>query len=97
VSLEAGANIVREAFRILRPGGVFNIFDFPTGSTISDPYFHYFMDVDSKDNCEPYSVDFTASDFDALLTRSGFKIERGAQDIMLARTTYATKPGPGAA
>lgn len=92
VSLEAGEKIVKEAFRILRPGGVFNVFDFPTALTKPDPYFSYFMDVDSKDNCEPYSVAFTQSDFDGLLTRAGFKVERGTQDIMLARTTYATKP-----
>jgi ubiquinone/menaquinone biosynthesis C-methylase UbiE len=92
VSLEAGEKIVQEAFRILRPGGVFNVFDFPTGFKTYDPNFLYFMDVDSKDNCEPYSVDFTSSDFDGLLTRTGFKVERGAQDIMLARTTYAEKP-----
>jgi ubiquinone/menaquinone biosynthesis C-methylase UbiE len=92
VSLEAGANIVKEAFRILRPGGVFTVFDFPTGFTTYDPYFRYFMEVDSKDNCEPYSVDFTSSDFDALLTRTGFTIQRGSHEVMLARTTYATKP-----
>jgi ubiquinone/menaquinone biosynthesis C-methylase UbiE len=91
VSLDAGEKIVQEAFRILRPGGVFNVFDFPTGMK-PDPFFRYFMDVDSNDNCEPYSVPFTGSDFDALLQRAGFKIERGTQDIMLARTTYATKP-----
>jgi ubiquinone/menaquinone biosynthesis C-methylase UbiE len=93
VSLEAGEKIVREALRILRPGGVFNVFDFPTGSAMSEPFVRYFMDVDSKDNCEPYSVDFTGSDFDDLLARTGFTVERGAQDVMLARTTYATKPG----
>jgi ubiquinone/menaquinone biosynthesis C-methylase UbiE len=92
VSLEAGEKIVQEAFRILRPGGIFNVFDFPTGFKSYDPNFLYFMDVDSKDNCEPYSVNFTGSDFDGLLTRTGFKIERGQQDIMLARTTYAEKP-----
>lgn len=91
VSLEAGEKIVQEAFRILRPGGVFNVFDFPTGAK-QDPHFRYFMDVDSNDNCEPYSVAFTGSDFDALLKRSGFSVERGTQDVMLARTTYATKP-----
>jgi SAM-dependent methyltransferase len=92
VSLEAGEKIVQEAYRILRPGGVFNIFDFPTGGSMNDPYFRYFMDVDSKDNCEPYSVPFTGSDFDGLLARTGFTIERGEQDVMLARTTYALKP-----
>ncbi|MDX2223067.1 MAG: class I SAM-dependent methyltransferase [Rhodospirillaceae bacterium] len=91
VSLEAGEKIVREAYRILRPGGVFNIFDFPTGLTGDDPYFRYFMDVDSKDNCEPYSVDYTGSDFVGLLKRVGFKVEMGTQDVMLARTYYATK------
>jgi ubiquinone/menaquinone biosynthesis C-methylase UbiE len=92
VSLEAGAKIVAEAFRILRPGGVFNVFDFPTALKTQDPYFRYFMDVDHTDNCEPYSVAFVDSDFDALLTGAGFKIERGNADVMLARTTYAVKP-----
>ena len=92
VSLEAGAKIVQEAFRILRPGGIFTVFDFPTGHKNNDPYFTYFMDVDSKDNCEPYSVGFTGSDFDGLLKKTGFMVERGEQDIMLACTTYAEKP-----
>lgn len=92
VTSEAGRKIVAEAFRILRPGGVFNVFDFPTGFKNYDPYFRYFMEIDHTDNCEPFELDFIASDFDALLTKTGFAVERGAQDVMLARTTYAIKP-----
>jgi SAM-dependent methyltransferase len=92
VTLEAGRKIVAEAHRILRPGGVFTVFDFPTGFTTYEPYFRYFMEVDHHDNGEPYELDFIASDFDGLLTKTGFTVERGAQDVMLARTTFAIKP-----
>lgn len=92
VTLDAGRKIVAEAFRLLRPGGVFTVFDFPTGFKTYEPYFRYFMEVDHQDNGEPYELDFIASDFDGLLTKTGFQVSRGEQDVMLARTTYAVKP-----
>lgn len=93
VTLEAQAAILKEMFRILRPGGIFNVFDFPHNMKDQyPPFFRYFIDVDSRDNCEPFSVDFTLCDFQQNLKDVGFKVWTGEDQIMIVKTVYAEKP-----
>lgn len=71
------AEILAETHRILRPGGVFSIFEFPNDSgQVSDGY-RFMIDNDSRDNCEPYSPAFVASDFKGMLQEAGFELEDG--------------------
>jgi len=92
VTLEAQAEILREIHRVLRPGGTFNIFDFPYNMRDKfPPFFRYFIEVDSRDNCEPYSVDFTMCDFQKNLEDAGFKTWTGEDRIMIVKTIYAEK------
>jgi ubiquinone/menaquinone biosynthesis C-methylase UbiE len=62
--------IVREVHRILRLGGVFAIFDFPSRPGQQLPplaaYARYF---DSHDNSEPYAAEFVQADFHGELRR----------------------------
>ncbi len=70
--------IVKEMHRILRPGGTFTIFEFPNnyGQTL-DPAYRFLIDYDSKNNCEPYSVDFVECNFVGMLEKAGFDITEG--------------------
>ena len=70
--------IAGEMYRILRPGGTFCIFEFPNSYGQELPAAQRFLiDYDSKNNCEPYSLDFVATDFKGVLTAAGFEVEDG--------------------
>lgn len=61
--------VVKEAHRVLRPGGLFVVMDFknaPKGD-FSNPQSVYFRDFDTNDNGEPYATAFVQSDFSGLL------------------------------
>lgn len=56
--------VIAEAHRVLRPGGLFVVLDFanrPRG--VSNPIADYSRDFDTHDNGEPYASDFVYSDF----------------------------------
>lgn len=88
--------IVAETFRILRPGGVFTVFDFKNEGMESSPGFRYIIDYDSRDNCEPYSPGFVATDFPGVLRDAGFEVGPGEPADHLygnfLQTLIATKP-----
>lgn len=71
--------ILADTFRVLRPGGVFTIYEFPNNNDkvqVSDGH-RFMIDNDSRDNCEPYSPAFVASDFVGILEAAGFEVEQG--------------------
>ena len=65
--------VVREAARVLRPGGVFTIYDF-AGTRSMSPYHLYHRYFDARHNAEPYSQDFCDYDLDRTLRASGFDV-----------------------
>jgi SAM-dependent methyltransferase len=65
------ADTVHEAARLLRPGGLFVVYDFNDSNSMS-PLETYHRDFDARHNGEPYSQDFCDLDFDALLSGNGF-------------------------
>lgn len=94
VAEEKIEEIVSEVFRVLRPGGVFSIFDFPNnhGQTL-EPAYRFLIDFDSKNNCEPYSVGFVHCDFFGILKRVGFEVTEGPQSSNpFLQSITATKP-----
>jgi ubiquinone/menaquinone biosynthesis C-methylase UbiE len=77
VPLSLIPDILAEVRRVLRPGGTFSIFEFPNQSEGLTPAYRFMIDYDSRDNREPYSVDFVQSDFHGMLRAAGFALEQG--------------------
>ena len=70
--------IIAETFRVLRQGGVFSIYEFPSNDKNQVSASNRFLiDYDSKNNCEPYSPAFVASDFRGIIEEAGFEVEQG--------------------
>jgi SAM-dependent methyltransferase len=85
------AEIVREMFRVLRPGGVFNVVDFPSDDPLPAG-LQYFLDIDHQYNGEPYSLEFVYGDFKGLLEREGFQVTKGPPVARYLRTWFCVKP-----
>jgi len=86
--------ILAEVFRVLRPGGTFSIYEFPNNDQDQLPAFNRFLvDYDSRNNCEPYSPAFVASDFRGMLAAAGFVVEDGpALSNAFLQSVVARKP-----
>jgi ubiquinone/menaquinone biosynthesis C-methylase UbiE len=84
-----------EVFRVLRPGGKFSIFEFPShGATPLPPAMRFMIDYDSRDNCEPYSPGFVYADFRGAIRRAGFEVADGNRPVNeFLQSVTATKPG----
>jgi ubiquinone/menaquinone biosynthesis C-methylase UbiE len=78
VERKAAREICAEAFRILRPGGVFDVTDFHTGDAAPrEPYKRFMRWVDHVYNVEVWSHDFVYSQFLETLRSVGFEVEKG--------------------
>ncbi|MFN8534427.1 MAG: class I SAM-dependent methyltransferase [Dehalococcoidia bacterium] len=65
---EIASEVIAEAHRVLRPGGLFVVVDFPNRDPNGTPdWADYARDFDADFNGEPYSVDFVYRDFGAQL------------------------------
>ena len=83
--------IVREAFRVLRPGGTFTVIDAPNATRLPAPN-RMWAAFDAQYNCEPFAPAFGAADFTSLLAKAGFEdVEQGSSGSFLYNT-FATKP-----
>ena len=91
IPFSATEKVVHEIYRILRPGGVFNIYDFPVGDPIT-PESRYMFELDHRDNGEPWSIELMESDFDGLLKAAGFEITPGPRQFLVVKTWHCHKP-----
>ena len=92
----AGKAICAEAFRILRPGGVFDVTDFATGPVRKQapPYAKYRGWADHHYNGERWSQEFVESDFVETLRSVGFEAELEPSKHAWTLPNYvARKPG----
>ena len=80
---------LREAFRVLKPGGLMLNMELPPNSHLP-AYEQFYLDWDSYYNNEPYYKTFRDQDFDELLAEAGFS---GKQHLELQapRYTYTDK------
>jgi ubiquinone/menaquinone biosynthesis C-methylase UbiE len=86
---EISKQIIAEVKRMLRPGGIFAIIDFPA-MPMAPPLSAYFVDFDHRDNCEPFTVPFMMSDLPGTLTKEGFTVEMGPPTFAFLETRICT-------
>ncbi len=85
--------VLAEVHRVLRPGGTFVIFEFPSASQHLPPALRFMIDYDSRNNCEPYSPDFVHADFRSMLAAAGFAVSDGpASRNSFLQSIVATRP-----
>ena len=70
-SVRSTRRILREARRVLKPGGVMVHMELPPASEV-DPYYNFYLDWDAFYNNEPHYAAFRALDFPAEVARAGF-------------------------
>jgi len=74
-SVKSTRRILREAWRVLRPGGVMVHMELPPAAEV-DPYYNFYLDWDAYHNNEPHYAAFRALDFPKEVARAGFADER---------------------
>jgi ubiquinone/menaquinone biosynthesis C-methylase UbiE len=92
----AARRICAEVFRILRPGGVFDVTDFATGAARSKepPFATYRSWADHHYNGERWREEFVNSDFLETLREAGFEAELLPSKMAWVQPNYvARKPG----
>ncbi len=93
IPVEVIKKTVDEIYRIVRPGGTFCIYEFPSASEKMPASQRWMIDYDSINNCEPYSPGFVYLDFKEVLTNAGFILEPGPKNSnMFLQTITAIKP-----
>jgi SAM-dependent methyltransferase len=63
-----------EAFRVLRPGGTFVLWDFPSEAADDGRFSGFMRYMDAADNGEPYSCEFVSCDVERLISDAGFTL-----------------------
>jgi SAM-dependent methyltransferase len=92
VPAQIAREIVAEAYRILRPGGVFEVYDFKTPLVEPTPYYRYVVWIDHEYNKEPWSLEFMHSDFTATLEDAGFVSDFGGKQTWDVHRYRGVKP-----
>jgi SAM-dependent methyltransferase len=96
---EAMVKVVKEVFRVLRPGGVFGHLDaftagHPTKKPPSDIQGKAMLWNIYRNNYEPFYLDYSELDFPSILTEAGFDLSLDGPPVLWngRPRTLATKP-----
>jgi len=95
VTAEAAENIVAEAYRILRPGGVFFPIDFRTGKQAppQTAYRRFAIWWDHRWNNEVWRMQYSGRDFGDMIANIGFDVDETISSARLGHgAILATKP-----
>ena len=63
-----------KTFRILRPGGTFVLWDFPSAAAADGRFSGFMRYMDAADNGEPYSCEFVECDVEGLMPEIVFTL-----------------------
>ncbi len=93
VPQDAVRAICAEAYRIIRPGGVFDVSDFPTGQFApKQPYKRFMRWIDHVYNAERWSHDFVYCDFLEIMQSVGFEVEKAENRHLIVTGYVGRKP-----
>jgi ubiquinone/menaquinone biosynthesis C-methylase UbiE len=95
VTQEATQQIIAEAFRVLRPGGIFFPVDFRTGKQEGAPnaFMTFARWWDHRWNNEPWRPDFSSRDFGDSIAAVGFDVDETVESVRRGHGgILATKP-----
>jgi ubiquinone/menaquinone biosynthesis C-methylase UbiE len=96
VPAEASRQIIAEAFRVLRPGGVYVPIDFHTGGQSRRPpnaFNSYQLWKDHRWNNEVWRIEYQDMDYFGHMEKVGFQVNRKGPRVWFNRTNVlATKP-----
>ena len=71
ISTKSTRQVLRECFRVLKPGGLMVHMELPPSSE-TDPYYSFYLDWDAYYNNEPHYAAFRALDFRKEVLAAGF-------------------------
>ena len=79
---DANKAVVAEAYRLTRKGGYYYPIDFRTSGDKAVVYSQYRRWWDHRWNCEPWTPEFVAFDFEGEIERAGFTINTETRPVM---------------
>jgi SAM-dependent methyltransferase len=91
VPVSAGKRILDEAYRVLRPGGVITVVDFP-GDRWRDVYTMFFATMDATDNGEPFLPAYIRSNVEDAMAAAGFSVQPYDPSKFLLAPRIGIKP-----
>lgn len=94
IPLQVTDQVIKEVFRVLRPGGTFVVFDFPSEEGDLDrlDYSGFLGSMDSSDNSEPYAPAFIRCGFEKKLEDAGFSLRYTDAEEMGKHGRVCDKP-----
>jgi SAM-dependent methyltransferase len=91
VPVASGQRILDEIYRVLRPGGVVTVIDFP-GDRWRDVYAMFFAAMDATDNGEPFLPGFIRSNVEEQMAAAGFAMQPYDPSRFLLAPRIGVKP-----
>lgn len=83
---------LEEAFRVLRPGGTFVIWDFTSASADDGRFSGFIRYMDAADNGEPYSCEFVYCEVETIIPEIGFNLRYSDPDDVMRHGRVCDKP-----